>query len=368
MSEPVKSVLHEVQEARGATFRDDDGWLWTMSFASDPGGLAGYEAIRGGVSIWDVYPLVKWDVTGPDAGAAVQRVFTNDVGTQAVGQVRYGAFLNDDGTFVDDGTVFKHADDHYWVLTNTTGFGAHWAAQTVGLDFAAENRTHEMPLISVQGPASRDLLQSLTGTDLSSVRYFHFFTEPVVLAGVPVWVSRTGFSGEVGFELFPARADAAAVWTALEEGGAVPIGLDTIELARIEAGLIIYSTDYTPGVDNPYDVSLDRMVAMSGTADFVGKAALATVAAAPPKRLKTLRLDGPELPDAGADVVRDGAVVGTLSSRVNSPTYGPIGLAMLVTEHSADGTALEVVAGAGTVPASVAPLSIKDPDKRRPRG
>jgi aminomethyltransferase len=295
-------------------------------------------------------------------------VFTNDVGTQSVGQVRYGAFLDDDGTFVDDGTVFKHADDHYWVLTNTTGFGDHWAAQTAGLDYTAENRTHEMPLISVQGPGSRDLLQSLTGTDLSSLRYFHFCTEPVVLAGVPVWLSRTGFSGEIGFELFPARAGAVAVWTALEEGGAVPIGLDTIEPARIEAGLIIYSTDYTPGTHNPYDVSLDRMVAMSSDADFVGKGALAAVVAAPPKRLKTLRLEGSELPEAGADVVKDGAVVGTLSSRVDSPTYGLIGLAMLATEHSADGTLLEVAAGPGRVPATVAPLSIKDPDKKRPRG
>ena len=191
MSEPIRSVLHDVQEARGATFRDDDGWYWTMGFGN---GLAGYEAIRGGVSMWDVYPLVKWDVTGPDATAAIQRVFTNDVVAQAVGQVKYGAFVNDDGTFVDDGTVFKHADDRYWVLTNTSGFGEHWAAHTVGLDFAFVNRTHEMPLISVQGPGSRELLQSLTDTDLSALRYFHWVFEPVMVP-TGILVTRTGFSG-----------------------------------------------------------------------------------------------------------------------------------------------------------------------------
>ena len=363
MSEPIKSVLHDAQEARGATFRDDDGWYWTMSFGD---GLAGYDAIRSGVSMWDVYPLVKWDVNGPDAGAAIQRVFTNDLGSQAVGQVKYGAFVNDDGTLVDDGTVFKHADDHYWVLTNTSGFGDYWASQTAGLDFGFVNRTPEMPLISVQGPRSRETLQSLTDTDLGSVRYFHFFTERVTIAGVTAWMMRTGFSGELGFELIPARAEAVELWTRLEQAGAVPIGLDTIEPARIEAGLIIYGTDYTPGVDTPYDVCLDRMVAIGADAEFVGKAQLAAVSVAPPKRLKTLRLEGRELPDVGADVLKNGAVVGTLSSRIVSPTYGSIGLAMLAAAEAADGNSVDVSSGEGTVAATVAPLSIKDPDKKIP--
>jgi aminomethyltransferase len=364
MTEPVRSVLHEVQEARGATFRDDDGWYWTMSFGD---GLAGYEAIRRGVAIWDVYPLVKWDVTGPDATAAIQKVFTNDLGSQVVGQVKYGAFVDDDGTIVDDGTVFKHADDHYWVLTNTSGFGDYWASQTAGLDYAAVNRTHEMPLLSCQGPRSREVLQSLTDADLSGLGYFHFFPEPVAVAGVPTTLMRTGFSGELGFELIPARADAVALWNALEAAGAVPIGLDTVEPARIEAGLIIYGTDYTPGQDTPFDVSLDRMVALRSGAAFVGKDRLAEVAGAPPKRLKTLVLNGSTLPDVGADVLVGGRVVGTLSSRIASPEFGLIGLAMLATEVAVDGSELEVACDDGTIDATVAPLSVKDPDKKLPR-
>lgn len=361
MSEPIRSVLHAAQEARGATFRDDDGWLWTVGFGD---GRAGYDAIRVGVSIWDVYPLVKWDVTGPDAKAGIQRVFTGDLGAQAVGQVKYGAFVNADGTIVDDGTVFKHAEDHYWVLTNTSGFGDYWASHTAGLDFAFVNCTREMPLISMQGPRSREVLQSLTTTDLGSVRYFHFFTERLEVAGVPTWVMRTGFSGELGFELIPDADDAVSLWTALEQAGAVPIGLDTIEPARIEAGLIIYGTDYTPDEHTPYDVSLDRMVAIGSTAEFIGKDALVAVAAAPPNRLKTLLIQGNELPGVGSAVVKDGSVVGTLSSRVLSPTFGPIGLAMLTTAEAVDGNEL-LVAGFN---ATVAPLSVKDPDKRIPRG
>jgi aminomethyltransferase len=367
MTEPVKSVLHDVQEARGATFRDDDGWLWTMGFGD---GLAGYEAISGGAAIWDVYPLVKWDVSGPQATAAIGRVFTGDVAGQAAGQVKYGAFVRPDGTMVDDGTVFKLADDRFFVLTNTTGFGEYWAAQTADLTYEAVNRTPHMPLISVQGPRSREILQTLTGSDLGDLGYFRFRTEPVEVAGVSTWLMRTGFSGELGFELIPEAADAVALWSAVVEAGAVPVGLDTIEPVRIEAGLIIYSTDYTPGEHTPYDVSLDKVVSPLNTC--VGRAALAKIAAAPPRRLKTLLLGSPgdtdgsaaALPEVGAQVVLDGTVVGTLSSRVVSPTYGPIGLAMLAAEAAVDGTRLDV----GTVRATVAPLSVKDPEKRRPRG
>ena len=364
MAEPVRSVLHDAQVAQGAEFRDDDGWLWTTGFG-DPAG--GYAAITEGTAMWDVYPLVKWDVRGPQAAQGVQRVFTGDVLGQVPGQVRYGAFTDEDGLLVDDGTVFKHADDHFWVFTNTSGFGAHWAAHTPGLDFSFENRVPEMPLVSVQGPGSRDLLRTLTSADLAGLRYFRFLTERVDVGGVPCWLMRTGFSGELGFELVPVSGGAPALWAALGAAGAVPIGLDTVEPARIEAGLIIYSTDYTPGEHTPYDVSLDRFVALGSGADFVGRTRLAEVAAAPPNRLKTLQLHGDELPEVGAQVHEAGSVVGALSSRVASPRFGGLGLAMLATGAAVDGRVLQVTSGSGVVDATVVPLSVKDPDKLRAR-
>lgn len=367
MAEPVRSVLHDAQVAQGATFRDDDGWLWTTGFG-DPAG--GYAAITEGAAMWDVYPLVKWDVHGPQSAQAVQRVFTGDVLGQAVGQVRYGAFTDSEGLLVDDGTVFKHADDHFWVFTNTSGFGEHWASHVGGLDVEWVNRVPEMPLVSVQGPRSREVLQSLTSVDLTGLRYFWFRTDRVDVGGVPCWLMRTGFSGELGFELVPVPDGAAALWAALGAAGAVPIGLDTVEPARIEAGLIIYSTDYTPGMHSPYDVSLDRFVALGSGAPFVGRRRLEQIAAAPPNRLKTLVLGsaGRSLPPVGTSV-RDGdVVVGTLSSRVVSPRFGPIGLAMIATPSATDGRVVQVDDGSGgTVRATVAPLSVKDPGKLRAR-
>ena len=365
MTETIRSVLHDIQESQGATFRDDSGWFWTDSFGNHP---AGYEAVRRGVAIWDVYPLVKWDVTGPDATAVIQRVFTRDLSTQKVGQVRYGAFVDEAGLMVDDGTVYKHGDDHYWVLTNSDEWADYARSHSPEADVTADLRTHEMPLISVQGPKSRELLQSLTDTDLSGIGYFTFLTDRITVAGVTVWIARTGFSGEIGFELIPDRDGAVALWQALSDGGAVPMGLDTLEPVRQEAGLVIYYSEYTPGEQSPYDISLDKLVAVSSAADFIGKKALADLAAAPPARLKTLVISGDELPDDGSDVLRDGAVVGTLTCRTVSPEYGVIGLARLATEHAEDGLSVEVTLAEGTAAATVAPLSIKDPEKKLPRG
>jgi glycine cleavage system T protein (aminomethyltransferase) len=362
---PIRSVLYDVQEALGATFVDYDGWLWTDSFGDHP---KGYEAVRGGVVVWDVYPMVKWVVTGPDARAAIQRVFTRDLSTQRVGQVRYGPFVDPDGLMVDDGTVYKHAEDRYWVLVNSEGWGDHAREHSPDADFTATLSTHEMPLLSLQGPSSRALLQSLTDSDVSGLGYFSFAVERPTVAGIPTWVGRTGFSGEIGYELIPDRDRAVALWNALVAAGAVPMGLDTLEPMRIEAGLVVYTSEYEPGVHSPYDLSMDRLVALDSDADFVGRQRLAELAAAPPNRLKTVLVEGEDLPEAGTDLLLGGTAVGTLTSVTVSPQYGILGLARIATEHAADGTAVEIALGDGTIGAVVAPLSIKDPEKKIPRG
>jgi aminomethyltransferase len=364
MSAANRSVLQDIQERNGATFMQDGDWYWMVS-AGDA--QAEYDAIRTGVSIWDVYALQKWDVTGPDARRALQQVFTNNLATMAVGQVRYGAFVDDAGQMIDDGTIYKHADDHYWAMTNSDVFGDELSAANPGLDFTAIHRTHEMPVISVQGPGSRDLLQGLTEFDLSGLRYFWFAPERVQLAGFPVWLLRTGFSGELGFEVIPDRSDAEALWTRLSELGAVPIGLDAVELARVEAGLIIMAVDYQAGETSPFDVGLDKTVSLAPDVDYRGKAALAAQAAAPANRFKTLRLDGGAAPEYGAAVLHGDEVVGTVTSPVDSPRFGVIGLAILRTDVADNGTSLEVALAEGRVKATVADLAILDPEKRRPR-
>lgn len=356
---PVRSVLYDVQEQQGGTFDDFDGWIWTLDFGDVPGE---YEALRSGVGMWDVYALVKWEVTGPDARSALQRGFTNDLSSQQVGQVRYGAFVDEHGLLLDEGTVYRRGEQSYYTFTNSDGFDAFVRGHSPDADVTIVNRLPEMPLISVQGPRSREVLQSLSDVDLSALPYFRFATQPVKVAGTEVFLSRTGFSGELGFEMIPARAEAESLWSALADAGVRPVGYNAIDIARVEAGLIVHGYEYTPGERTPFDVGLDAVVSLRDDVHYQGKEALQALAAAPPRRLKTLRIDG-DLPEPGVGVSRDGAPVGTLTSPTESPRFGVIALAVLDAPAADNGTELSV----DGCRATVADLSIFDPDKRKPR-
>jgi len=364
MADAVKSVWYDVQADQGAEFEDFDGWLWTATLGDIPGE---YAAIREDVAMWDVYPLVKWDFRGPDSLRSAQRVFTNDVMSLDIGQVRYGAFVNENGAMIDDGTVYKLADDRCWVMTNNPGYESWFSEAMAGMDVAFDDRTREMPLVSVQGPRSREVLSELTDADLGSLGYFRFRPERVEVAGVPVWVLRTGFSGELGFELICDPDRAVELWQAIQGSGVRIFGTHAVEIARIESGMIVFGVDYETGSGTPYDLSFDRLVALDEDVDFLGKEKLREVSASPPNRLMTLRIEGDALPDYGAEVTRDGEHVGTLTSPADSPRFGKIGLAVLATEHSRQGAEVEVAVEDGSARATVARPSIYDPEKHRPR-
>lgn len=358
--EGIRSPLHDAQIAAGADIIWEDGWPWAMKVGDDA--VAEYEAIRTATGIWDLFSTSKYEVTGPDAVRLVQRRFTNDLGGVQAGGVRYGAFVNADGSMIDDGNVYKHSDDKLWVFINTADM-QDWFRETAdGLAATVEHRTADWPMISVQGPGSRDLLQGLTDAPLDDLRYFRFWPEPVKVAGVSATVLRTGFSGELGFELVTDGDSVITLWEALSGAGAKPFGLEAVDIARVEAGLIIIALDYMPGEGSPYDVSLDRFI-KPGT-ECVAAEALASIGAAPTKRLKTLKIEGDVVPEAGAAVTADGQEVGSLTSPVASPRFGTIGLAVLATDASTDGARVKV----GGAEASVAPLSVYDPTKQKPRG
>jgi aminomethyltransferase len=359
-----QTAFHRSISKTAAGFMEEAGWEWVTGFG-DPEGE--YKAVREGVGVWDVSPLNKWDFRGPDAIEAAQRIHSNDILGMQTGQVRYGAFLDEEGLLVDDGTVFKHADDHLWVCTNGLDHEDYFAEASKGLDVGVEYIAPELPHLQVQGPRSREALQPLTEADLGALRYFRFIPEQVRVGAVPVWLSRTGFSGELGYELFTRPEHAEDLWTVIEGTGAIPYGVDAVEPLRIEAGMIVTDYDYEAHQRTPYDLGLDRVVALDAEGTFMGKDALRGVAAAPPNRFKTLRLDGEELPEYGAAVSKDGEEVGVLTSPASSPAHGPIGLAILRSDVAAEGTKVDVALGEGTIGATVDVLAIHDPEKRRPR-
>jgi aminomethyltransferase len=227
--------------------------------------------------------------------------------------------------------------------------------------------TPALPHVQLQGPRSRDLLASLCDADEAALRYFRFFPEQVQVGGVPVWVSRTGYSGELGYEIFCGPENATELWNAVTSAGAVSYGLAAVETLRIESGLIFIGYDYFQHETDPFDVSLDKVVRLD-TGDFHGKQALAETAKAPPRRMVTLVVDGTEVPEYGAAVTSAGEPAGTLTSPCESPTLEKvIGLAVVETRFAERGARLEVAVPEGTASATVEPLPIHDPDKRRPR-
>jgi aminomethyltransferase len=342
---------------------EEGGWWWAEGFGDDDGE---YQAVREDLGVWDVSPLNKWVLTGPDALAAAQRLHTNNVAGMAVGQVRYGAICDEDGLMVDDATVFR-LEDRVWVMTGGAEHLDYFAAATAPLDVHFELVTVSMPHIGLLGPRARQALAPLCEADISRLGYYRFIPSPTRVGGVPCVVSRTGFGGELGYELFCRPEHAADLWqVAVDQMKARAFGVTVLEPLRVEAGLIVRDYDYTTRERSPYDLSMDKMIVL-GNDEVIGHEALRKVAAAPPRRLMTLELASEDLPDYGAEVTLDGEPVGVLTSPAVSPRFGPIALAIVETHAAREGNQVDVATESRPVAASVARLSIYDPEKRRPR-
>jgi len=369
-----RTAFDTAQRELGATWTDWEGWAWAAEFG-DP--VAEHQATRTACSLWDESPLRKWDLRGPDAVALADVLFTNDMAALEVGQVRYGALCDEQGKMVMDGTVFRLAGDHCLSITSYDSDLA-WFKQVAsdrGLQVQIEDRTAQMPHLQVQGPKAREVLAPITeGADIGTLRYFRFLHEGVRVGGVPCWLSRTGYSGELGFEVYCAVDDAQELWDAIVRAGQPqglrPIGLSAIEILRIESGLLFPDIDYFPHQTDPFEVRLDNVIKLETAGDFVGRDALRTIAAqGTPRLLTTLRIDSDQLPEYGAAVTLDGREVGILRSPCQSPTFDMqvIGMAAIERDLVQEGQQVEVAVGDGVVGATVAPFPLYDTDKRRPR-
>ena len=360
----TRTAFDGPQRALGAEFMEWEGWCWPNHFG-DP--VAEHNAVRRHVGVWDESPLRKWDFTGPDALAAADRIFTNDMLGLEIGQVRYAPFCDANGKMVGDGTVFKFTDASCWVITALDSDLDHMNDVVAGMDVSIEPITEDLPHVQLQGPGSRELLAGLVDEEVERLGYFRFLPHQVHVGRAPCWVSRTGYSGELGYEIFCEPDYAEEIWGTLTDAGATPYGLAAVETLRIESGLIFIGYDYFQHETDPFDMSLDKVVRLDG-GDFQGKDALAATAKSPPRRLVTLSLEGSEVPEYGAAVTKDGEPAGTLTSPCESPTLGRvIGMAVLETRFARKGETVEVALGDGTVAATVDDFPVYDPEKRRPR-
>ena len=241
-----------------------------------------YNAIREAAAVIDVSPLYKYRVTGPDAIRLADRVITRDATKLKVGQVYYTPWCDEHGKVIDDGTVHRVGEQELrWTAADPQ---FRWLSQNAaGLDVAIEDVTEQVAALALQGPFSRAVLEAATGEDFGDLRYFR--RRAAKLAGIDIDVSRTGYTGDLGYELWIPVEHAEAAWDAIfEAGGAYairPAGMLALDVTRLEAGLILLEVDYTSARHamshdqhySPFEIGLGRLVSFD-KADYVGRRAL----------------------------------------------------------------------------------------------
>jgi len=351
-----RTPLHAEHLALGAKMVPFGGWDMPVQYR---GILAEHRAVRQAAGLFDVSHMGEVEFRGPDALAALQRLTCNDAARLRIGQVQYSALTTEAGTFVDDLTVYRMADDRFMVTLNAANIPKDlaWIRSRTGGDVEVRDLSDETALLAIQGPAAAAILQGLTPVDLSAIGYYRFQEGRVL--GEPAILSRTGYTGEDGFEVYLAPHAAPQVWRALLEAGGsrglVPCGLGARDTLRLEARMALYGND----IDEAHTVleaDLGWIVKLE-KGPFTGREALAKQKAEGVRRkLVGFEMIGRGIARPHYPIQHAGAVVGEVTSGAPSPTLGKnIGLGYVAVEHAAPGTALDILIREQPVPARVAP-------------
>jgi len=354
-----------------------------------------YNAIRNAAALIDVSPLFKYMVTGRDAVKLVDRVITRDACKLAVGQVYYTPWCDQHGKVIDDGTVTRVGEDTFrWTAADPS---LRWLTQNAaGLDVAIEDVSEQVAALALQGPTSGRLLDAVAEADIRSLKYFRM--TPGRIAGVPVDISRTGYTGDLGYEIWMPWDRAIDIWDALMSKGRAfdihPAGMLALDVARVEAGLLLIEVDFNSSKKalieaqkyTPFEMGLGRLVQLDAR-PFVGRAPLlAERERGPARQIVGLDVSWPEVeklydriglaPQLSATASRVAVPVfrnGTQIGRATTTTWSPvlkklIALATISAPHFAEGTVLEfevtVEAERHRVPATVVKTPFFNPPRK----
>jgi aminomethyltransferase len=374
--------FHSRTSAHTRNFTEYAGY-WLANSYTKHGALDEYWACREGAAVIDLSPLRKYEVTGPDAELLMQTCVTRNIRRLAVGQVVYTAMCYENGGMIDDGTVFRLGQDNFrWIGgSDESGIWLREQAQKLGLQAWVRNSTDQLHNLQVQGPKSRDILNKIIWTrpDQATVEELGWFRFSIARIGdehgIPLVVSRTGYTGELGYEVFCHPRDASAVWDAVWEAGRefdlTPLGLEALDMLRVEAGLIFAGYEFSDQTD-PFEAGIGFTVPLKTKEDdFIGKAALLKRKENPQRVLVGLELAGDELAANGDCVDIGRNQVGEITSAVRSPILRKnLALCRIQVEHSELGTEVEVGKLDGKqkrLPAKVVGFPFYDPTKSRVR-
>ena len=366
---PVGTAFHDrtFQLCESLNYREWSGYYAVSSY--EPHHEHEYNAIRNAAALIDISPLFKYRVSGADATRLVDRVITRDIRKVSVGQVVYTPWCDEHGKVIDDGTVSRLAENTYrWTAADPS---LRWFTQNAsGMDVRIEDISESVAALALQGPTSGKLLQSLVkDADLENLKYFRVTTGTI--AGVRVEISRTGYTGDLGYEIWIAAEQAVKVWDALMDAGQAfdihPAGMLALDVARIEAGLLLIDVDFNSSKKalvaeqkySPFEMGLGRLVHLNKNR-FIGQAALlAEQKLGNTREIVGLEIDWPEverlyenvgLPPAvssiasrvAVPVFKDRAHVGKATSSTWSPTLKKmIALATVNRRYTKVGTQLQ---------------------------
>ncbi|WEZ85142.1 DUF1989 domain-containing protein [Rhizobium sp. 32-5/1] len=377
-----ETAFHPRLSAMTRNFSEYRGY-WLPNRFNNDGPTEEYWACREKAVVMDLSPLRKFEVTGPDAEALLQYCLTRDIRKLSPGQVVYTAMCYENGGMIDDGTVFRLAQNNFrWIGGDDfSGIWLRQQAEKMGFKAWVRSSTDQMHNLAVQGPASREIIKEIIWTSpaqpsIGELDWFRFAVGRIGhFEGAPVVVSRTGYTGELGYEIFCHPKDGVAVfdavWEAGQKHGIKPMGLEALDMVRIEAGLIFAHYEFTDQTD-PFEAGIGFTVPLkSKTEDFIGREALIKRKENPRYKLVGLDIDSNDAVGHGDTVHVGRAQVGVVTSSTRSPLLKKtIALARMDVLHSEIGTDVEIGKLDGQqkrFPARIVPFAHYDPQKLKPR-
>jgi aminomethyltransferase len=336
-SEDLKRTpLHACHVEAGARLVEFAGWEMPVQYA---GVIDEHRAVRTAAGLFDVSHMGEVRVRGAGAESFLQRLTPNDVSKLSPGRAHYSGLLTDQGTYIDDLLIYRLAADDFLVVVNASNAPRdfEWIASRANGEAEVTNESDRWALLALQGPKAKEILEPLS-PGASEIRYYGFRQGEV--DGRPALISRTGYTGEDGFELYVAPEHAPALWRRLVEAGASPAGLGARDTLRLEAAMALYGHEIDE-TTTPWEAGLAWIVKLD-KGDFLGCDALvAQKAAGAPRKLVGFEVEGRGIARQGHAVVSEGGTVGTVTSGTWSPTFEKaLGLAYVPPDLAAPGTPL----------------------------
>ncbi|KAA0966048.1 glycine cleavage system aminomethyltransferase GcvT [Sporosarcina sp. ANT_H38] len=346
MSESLKrTVLFDSYAEYGGKTIDFGGWELPVQFSSIK---AEHEAVRTKAGLFDVSHMGEVLVTGEGALSYLQKMVTNDVSKLKDGQAQYTAMCYENGGTVDDLLIYKRGNNNYLLVVNASNIDKdlEWMNSHATDEVKIENASSSYALLAFQGPIAQDVLQTLTNEPLADIKFFRF-KENVDISGHKVLVSRTGYTGEDGFEIYGSPEAIVALWSVILKAGAsegvVPAGLGARDTLRFEAGLPLYGQELSKDI-SPLETGLGFVVKVNKEVDFFGKEVLVSQKEnGVPRKLVGVEMIDKGIPRTGYKVFLGEEQIGEVTTGTQSPTLKKnIGFALLNSEHTAEGTEIEV--------------------------